>query len=142
MYAGREEVNPQAGRDCAADVYRQAGITDPRKQPRLRRGLRAVQLVRADVAGEPGFRRGGRGLEDDHVGRHLLDEGGDIPGTAPAVLSSNPIGASGMIRFAEGARQVRGDAGAHQVEGANSPWATPTAAAPSFRHVGRGRRKP
>ena len=27
----REEVNPQAGRDCAADVYKQAGITDPRK---------------------------------------------------------------------------------------------------------------
>jgi acetyl-CoA C-acetyltransferase len=33
-------------------------------------------------------------------------------------LSSNPIGASGMIRFAEAARQVRGDADAHQVEGA------------------------
>ncbi len=31
MYAGREEVKPQAGRDCAADVYKQAGITDPRK---------------------------------------------------------------------------------------------------------------
>jgi acetyl-CoA C-acetyltransferase len=31
MYAGREQVNPQAGRDCAKDVYAQAGITDPRK---------------------------------------------------------------------------------------------------------------
>ena len=30
MFAGRDQVNPQAGRDCAADVYRQAGITDPR----------------------------------------------------------------------------------------------------------------
>jgi acetyl-CoA C-acetyltransferase len=34
------------------------------------------------------------------------------------VLSSNPIGASGMLRFAEAAMQVRGDAGAHQVAGA------------------------
>ena len=32
------------------------------------------------------------------------------------MLSSNPIGASGMIRFAEAALQVRGMAGEHQVE--------------------------
>ena len=34
------------------------------------------------------------------------------------VLSSNPIGASGMIRFAEAALQVQGKAGEHQIEGA------------------------
>jgi acetyl-CoA C-acetyltransferase len=34
------------------------------------------------------------------------------------VLSSNPIGASGMLRFAEAALQVRGQAGEHQVDGA------------------------
>lgn len=34
------------------------------------------------------------------------------------VLSSNPIGASGMLRFAEAALQVKGEAGAHQVDGA------------------------
>jgi acetyl-CoA C-acetyltransferase len=34
------------------------------------------------------------------------------------VLSSNPIGASGMIRFAEAALQVRDLAGEHQVPGA------------------------
>ena len=34
------------------------------------------------------------------------------------VLSSNPIGASGMLRFAEAAMQVRGTAGEHQVDGA------------------------
>ena len=36
------------------------------------------------------------------------------------VLSSNPIGASGMIRFAEAAMQVRGTAGEHQVDGART----------------------
>src|ERR1019366_8697783 len=30
MFAGRDQVNPKAGQECAADVYRQAGITDPR----------------------------------------------------------------------------------------------------------------
>src|SRR5688500_4937105 len=32
MFAGRDAVDPQAGRDCAADLYRQAGITSPRQQ--------------------------------------------------------------------------------------------------------------
>ncbi|MCK5881199.1 MAG: thiolase domain-containing protein, partial [Sinobacterium sp.] len=31
MFAWREEVSPQAGKDCAADVYAQAGITNPLK---------------------------------------------------------------------------------------------------------------
>ena len=29
MAAGRDQVNPQAGRDCVADVYAQAGISNP-----------------------------------------------------------------------------------------------------------------
>ena len=45
--------------------------------------------------------------------------GGALPVNASGgVLSSNPIGASGMLRFAEAAMQVRGQAGAHQVDGA------------------------
>src|SRR5262249_32954973 len=32
MFAGRDQVNPRAGIDCAAELYKQAGITDPRKQ--------------------------------------------------------------------------------------------------------------
>ena len=26
MFSGRDQVSPQAGKDCAADVFRQAGI--------------------------------------------------------------------------------------------------------------------
>src|SRR3954469_14332636 len=29
LFAGRDQVNPQGGQDCAADVFAQAGITDP-----------------------------------------------------------------------------------------------------------------
>jgi acetyl-CoA C-acetyltransferase len=36
------------------------------------------------------------------------------------VLSSNPIGASGMLRFAEAAMQVMGVAGEHQVPDART----------------------
>jgi acetyl-CoA C-acetyltransferase len=43
---------------------------------------------------------------------------GDMPiNCSGGVLSSNPIGASGMIRFAEAALQVTGRAGEHQIRG-------------------------
>jgi acetyl-CoA C-acetyltransferase len=119
MYAGRDEVNPQAGRDCAADVYQQAGITNPR------RDLDCAEVYVPFSWYEPmwlenlGFAEEGQGWKLSMEGATSLDEGGDIPwNCSGGVLSSNPIGASGMIRFAEAAMQVRGDAGEHQVEGA------------------------
>ncbi|MFT4518173.1 MAG: acetyl-CoA C-acetyltransferase [Halioglobus sp.] len=119
MYAGRNEVNPQAGRDCAADVYKQAGITNPRKD------LDCAEVYVPFSWYEPmwlenlGFAPVGEGWKLTMEGATSLDENGDIPwNCSGGVLSSNPIGASGMIRFAEAARQVRGDAGDHQVDGA------------------------
>ncbi len=70
MAAGRDHVNPQAGRDCAADLYQQAGITNPREQIDVAEVYVPVLLVRAHVAGEPGLRRAGRGLEADRVRGH------------------------------------------------------------------------
>jgi acetyl-CoA C-acetyltransferase len=61
------------------------------------------------------------GFAADGDGWKLTDAGetemtGKIPvNCSGGVLSSNPIGASGMIRFAEAALQVRGMAGEHQV---------------------------
>ena len=47
--------------------------------------------------------------------------GGSLPvNPSGGVLSSNPIGASGMLRFAEAAMQVRGTAGDHQIDGART----------------------
>ena len=47
--------------------------------------------------------------------------GGTLPtNVSGGVLSSNPIGASGMLRFLEAALQVRGMAGEHQVDGAKT----------------------
>lgn len=121
MYAGREEVNPQAGRDCAADVYKQAGITNPLKQ------LDCAEVYVPFSWYEPmwlenlGFAEEGKGWQLTMDGVTDNNTGGSCPwNPSGGVLSSNPIGASGMIRFAEAARQVRGDAGAHQVDGAKT----------------------
>ena len=117
FFAGRDTVNPRAGRDCAADVYRQAGITEPRGQ------LDCAEVYVPFSWYEPmwlenlGFCGEGAGWKLTEAGATALD--GDIPwNPSGGVLSSNPIGASGLIRFAEAALQVRGLAGEHQVDGA------------------------
>ncbi|MEJ8667911.1 thiolase domain-containing protein [Streptomyces sp. MS1.AVA.1] len=62
-----------------------------------------------------GFAAEGEGWKLTESGVTELD--GDLPvNMSGGVLSTNPIGASGMIRFAEAALQVRGQAGEHQVE--------------------------
>ncbi len=117
-FPGRDEVSPQASRDCAADVFAQAGITNPRAE------IDAVEMYVPFSWYEPmwleslGFAELDQGWRMVEDGSTSLD-GGDLPvNCSGGVLSSNPIGASGMIRFAEAALQVRGLAGDHQVDGA------------------------
>ena len=117
MFAGRDQVSPRAGELCAEDLYRKAGITDPFAQIDVAEiyvpfswfepmWLENLGLVPRD--------EGWRYVED---GRTLFD--GELPvNPSGGVLSSNPIGASGMIRFGEAALQVMGCAGNHQVDGA------------------------
>jgi acetyl-CoA C-acetyltransferase len=115
QFPGRDPVNPKGGQDCAADVYRQAGITNPRDE------IDVVECYVPFSWYEPmwmenlGFADLGKGwtLTEDHV--TAMD--GDLPvNPSGGVLSSNPIGASGMLRFGEAALQVRGLAGEHQIE--------------------------
>jgi acetyl-CoA C-acetyltransferase len=117
MFAGRDQVNPQAGRDCAAALYRKAGITNPRRE------IDCAEIYVPFSWFEPmwmenlGFTDPGQGWKMTYDGATALD--GDLPvNCSGGVLSSNPIGASGMLRFAEAAMQVRGQAGDHQVDGA------------------------
>jgi acetyl-CoA C-acetyltransferase len=114
--AGRDEVDPRAGRDCAADVYSQAGIGDPARE------VDVVEMYVPFSWYEPmwlenlGFASPGEGWK--MVDNDVTAIDGDLPvDPSGGVLSSNPIGASGMLRFAEVAMQVRGQAGEHQVEG-------------------------
>jgi acetyl-CoA C-acetyltransferase len=58
-----------------------------------------------------------QGWKMTYEGATAMD--GDFPvNMSGGVLSSNPIGASGLLRFAEAAMQVRGQAGEHQIDGA------------------------
>lgn len=117
MFAGRDQVNPRAGRDCAAALYRKAGIADPRTE------IDVAEIYVPFSWFEPMWLEN-LGFADEGEGWKLTDAGAtEIGGELPVnpsggVLSSNPIGASGMLRFAEAAMQVRGRAGEHQVEGA------------------------
>ena len=114
---GRDQVRPQASLDCAADVYAQAGITDPRAQ------IDVAEIYVPFSWYEPIWMEGllfaeeGEGWKMTESGATQMD--GDLPvNCSGGVLSTNPIGASGMIRFGEAAMQVRGQAGDHQVDGA------------------------
>jgi acetyl-CoA C-acetyltransferase len=116
-YAGRDQVNPQAGRDAAAALWKQAGISDPLKE------IDAAEIYVPFSWFEPmwlenlSFMAEGEGWKLTEAGETEI--GGKLPINASGgVLSSNPIGASGMIRFAEAAMQVMGRAGEHQVDGA------------------------
>ena len=109
-FPGRDPVNPRGGQDCAADVYRQAGITNPRKD------FDVVECYVPFSWYEPmwmenlGFAEVGEGWKMTESGATSME--GDMPvNCSGGVLSSNPIGASGMLRFAEAAQQVRGRAG-------------------------------
>jgi acetyl-CoA C-acetyltransferase len=117
MFAGRDEVDPVAGRDCAAELYRQAGITNPRKEIDVAEVYVPFSWFEPMWMENLGFAAKGEGWKMTLEGATALD--GDMPINASGgVLSSNPIGASGMLRFAEAAMQVRGQAGEHQVDGA------------------------
>jgi acetyl-CoA C-acetyltransferase len=117
QFAGRDQVNPQAGKDCAAHLYKKAGISDPRKE------IDCAEIYVPFSWFEPmwmenlGITPEGSGWKMTYDGATAID--GDFPvNMSGGVLSSNPIGASGMLRFAEVANQVRGQAGEHQVDGA------------------------
>jgi acetyl-CoA C-acetyltransferase len=106
-------------REAAAALWAQAGITDP--------------LAEIDVAEiyvpfswfEPmwlenlGFAEPGQGWKLTESG--VTELRGRLPvNPSGGVLCSNPIGASGLLRFAEAAMQVMGRAGDHQVDGART----------------------
>lgn len=117
IFPGRDQVTPRAGKECAEEVYRKAGITNPRKE------IDVAELYVPFSWFEPMWLEN-CGLAEPGQGWRMVDEGatdldGDLPiNPSGGVLCTNPIGASGMIRFAEAAMQVRGTAGAHQVDGA------------------------
>jgi acetyl-CoA C-acetyltransferase len=108
---------------AAMEAYKIAGITDPRHE------LDVIELY------DPASFALLSWIESLHLcgpgeGGRMIDEGaitmeGDIPvNPSGGVLSTNPIGATALIRVAEASLQIQGKAGARQVEGAKTALAT------------------
>ncbi|MEU7907145.1 thiolase domain-containing protein [Actinoplanes sp. NPDC049118] len=118
-FAGKDHVNPRAGAEAAAALWRAAGITDPLDE------IDVAELYVPFSWFEPmwlenlGFAEPGHGWKLTESGETRI--GGRLPvNPSGGVLCSNPIGASGLLRFAESAMQVMGRAGEHQVPGAGT----------------------
>ncbi len=122
MFPGRNPVRPQAGVECAHELYRQANISVPRQE------IDVAELYVPFSWYEPMWLEG-HDIAGPGEGWKMVESGDtELTGSFPVnpsggVLSSNPIGASGMLRFAEAALQVRGLAGEHQVDGARTALA-------------------
>jgi acetyl-CoA C-acetyltransferase len=119
MFSGKDHVNPRAGADAAAALWLSAGITSPADQ------IDAAEIYVPFAWFEPmwlenlGFAEPGHGWRLTEAGETEIT--GSLPvNPSGGVLSSNPIGASGLLRFAESAMQVMGRAGEHQVPGART----------------------
>jgi len=114
--AERDQVNPQASRDAAAALWKQAGITNPIDDIDMAEIYVPFSWFEPMWLESLGFAELGGGWKLSESGETAMT--GRIPvNCSGGVLSSNPIGASGMLRFGEAALQVRGAAGEHQVDG-------------------------
>jgi len=119
LMAGRDQVSPRGGREASADVYAQAGITDPRREVDVLEMYVPFSWFEPMWLENLGYCDVGEGWKLVHDG--VTGPDGDLPvNCSGGVLSTNPIGASGLLRFAEAALQVRNQAGDHQIEDART----------------------
>lgn len=119
----RRMLTMRALRDAARAAYATAGITDPLGQ------LDVAEIYEPTTYAELAWYEALGFCADGKAGR-LIDEGvttmeGELPvNPSGGVLSTNPVGASGVIRVAEASGQLLGRAGARQVPGARTALAT------------------
>jgi acetyl-CoA C-acetyltransferase len=108
---------------AAKKGYAQAGVTDPVRDFDVAEVYEPATYAELAMYENLGFCAMGDG------GR-LIDEGitqmdGALPvNPSGGVLSTNPVGATALIRVAEAALQVMGEAGEHQVDGVRRALAT------------------
>ena len=104
-------------------VYKAVGITNPRKELDVAEIYEVATYAEMAMYENLGFCERGQGGK-------LIDEGvtsmdGELPvNPSGGVLSTNPIGATAMIRVAEASLQVMGKAGKRQVPNVRTALAT------------------
>jgi len=116
-------INMRTLQSAAKEAYKQAGITNPRKQFDVAEFYEPCTFAELSWYEALGFCELGGGGK-------LIDSGvtemtGELPvNPSGGVISTNCIGATAMIRVAEAALQVMGKAGARQVGGVKTALAT------------------
>ncbi len=112
--ANRSMIQSEPLTIAAQRVYKQAGITNPRRQ------CDVVEVQEPYTCFELSYYEGlglcppGGAADLISSGATLID--GDIPvNPSGGCMGANPIGATALIRLAEVAQQVRGRAGNHQI---------------------------
>ena len=110
-------------RDAARCAYERVGIREPLKEfdvAEIYEPVTYAELAWYEVLGFCGEGEAARLIED-----HVTSMDGELPvNPSGGVLSTNPVGASGVIRVAEAATQIHGRAGDRQVAGAKMALVT------------------
>jgi acetyl-CoA C-acetyltransferase len=118
---------------AAERAYRMAGITDPLRELDLAEVHDITAFHEIMVYEALGLVPEGRGASLAEEG--VTGAGGDLPvNLSGGVLSTNLYGASGLVRVAEAALHLRGQAGQQQVQGARRALAHGMSA-PSGAHA-------
>ena len=112
----REEVEESTHRNAARTLFDRNGITDPVEY------FDVFEMYDPSSWWGLDWLREFMLLEDDEhlkmVENDELKIGGKLPmNPSGGVVAANPIGATAMVRVAEAALQIRGDAGGHQIPG-------------------------
>ncbi|MEW5947095.1 MAG: thiolase family protein [bacterium] len=115
-YLGERDLARSESLPLAAQrAYRMAGVTNPRREI-------GVAEVHANFAHQEWIIAEGLGLFDEgKAAQAIADGAADAGGAMPinpsgGALGAHPICATGLIRIAEAASQLRGDAGEMQVK--------------------------
>jgi len=106
---------PPGAVECAKRAYARAGITNPVKELRMAEIYTPFSWIEFILYESLGFAEEGQGWRFFASGATQMD--GSFPiDPSGGVLSTNPIGAAGMLRMVEPALQVKGTAeGGHQI---------------------------
>lgn len=108
---------------ASAEAYRLAGITDPVKEFDVAELYLPVSTCGVKWMDSLGFCEMGGAPE--LVRKGVTDMDGELPvNPSGGVISTNPIGATAMIRVGEAAWQIMGRAGDRQVSNVNKALAT------------------
>jgi acetyl-CoA C-acetyltransferase len=107
----------------AASIYKQADIKDPVRDLDVAEIYEPATYAELALYENLGFCPKGQGGVLMDQGVTLL--GGELPvNPSGGVLSTNAVGATALVRVAEAAMQIMGEAGEHQVPGVNTALAT------------------